>query len=1493
MGLTENPDLIRSVLWTFLLLSGLTRAEDDKCSLPKDAGRCRAMKPGYFYFNDHEKRCESFFYSGCGGNKNQFRSLQECHDTCQHRMDEDKRIPLSHIKSDHCLLGPIHADQKFACMAFFPRYTFNAKTLRCEKYSYGGCGETQNLYKTLTECMSSCLYGDVPSRGGSRVREMLRGRAKAEMETGSVIFPGSDPEDICNLPPVTPSKFACMAFAQMWTYDARQGECVPYVYGGCNKTPNLFNSKEDCQAKCPKKLKDANEWTRPEFCTLPPIKDSQFVCEAFMPRFTFDAEENKCVSYVYGGCLGTKNLFHTLNECQSICDLPNMKTPKTLDVCGLPVVAGLCKAQKPRFGYNKDKKRCEMFLYGGCGGNGNRFSSVQDCVNTCGGSDPETNPVCSMIDCDQQMADFYRAKGCQPIINAGECCPSSWDCTIWDERVMRKDECFVANSKFPMGKFYKQDEAMPELDDGCTMGCFCATSGLDEKWASPTCAAVDCMFSQPPPNAVKCRPIYHDQNQCCSQGLVCDDELESLSQCVIGNKTYSHGQLVDIQSDPCMRCLCKDGFSEDKIGSDEFCHRTDCFSAYSSEKLLQGCRPVFQTGVCCPNDWICPRHLDSVELSRNGQSFEEHEEQQQKDEDEDYNVVSGSEVQVKSPACMLPVVTGSCKSRMKRFHYNRETGICQQFEYTGCQGNENNFKDMRTCIQTCVTKDKLPSALASQTSEPRTTEPCEQVRETGPCKAKRPAFFFDKDSKTCQIFFYGGCKGNDNRFGTFQECSNTCHVDMEAQKAIKEKCNLPKDEGEGRTSKRRWFFNADTNKCQQFIYFGALGNANNFQSHDECLTSCLLSSNELDDPNSSPGEGRSLSSSSTIGGNGLPLPDIQDPEDEKLMKANQMENQLFASDPCLLDREVGLCRAAIPRYNFDRETKQCIKFSFGGCQGNANNFVTKEDCVSKCQKHMIDGGPTVTVELSGRDGINPKCNQPMDVGSCRALKPRFFYNHRRAKCEEFFWGGCGGNQNRFSTKQECLEQCHKEPEDPSDEFSERGLFSGDRPFHPIVFPTPDPTCQSNNETYNVGDEIRFADKKCQICTCSTPPELTCVEKKCPTIAFVEPEGLSCRAVRDEDDCCQVGLECVSRSPPSIGPEKTCALKPCPALGLLKPEGAHCTKKFDPSGCCHIGYDCSDDDKSMDGDLTIINLDDLPREERCKHRACTLLGYLPQPGMKCVHKFDADGCCQIGVDCVPEVTPSVENVDLARQERCKSRMCNLRGYLPKPGHKCTPQMDEDGCCQIGLNCIPEEAPAIDRTEALDISREERCKSQRCLLTGFRPKPGHTCTPQYDKDGCCQTGLECIPDQDTEILENRRERCKGKRCTLRGFLSKPDMICTPKFDDDGCCQIGLDCVSKESPSIRQCALSDCESIDIEPPPNSQCEVILSPDGCCSIGLQCVPDEAPFVEPPLTVNLKCANKICNLMGFLPPREGGVCKKVMDADGCCQVGLDCDSAN
>lgn len=47
----------------------------------------------------------------------------------------------------------------------------------------------------------------------------------------------------------------------------------------------------------------------------------------------------------------------------------------------------------------------------------------------------------------------------------------------------------------------------------------------------------------------------------------------------------------------------------------------------------------------------------------------------------------------------------------------------------------------------------------------------------------------------------------------------------------------------------------------------------------------------------------------------------------------------------------------------------------------------------------------------------------MDDGPCKAHMPRYFFNILTQQCEEFIYGGCGGNQNRFDTIDECKEQC--------------------------------------------------------------------------------------------------------------------------------------------------------------------------------------------------------------------------------------------------------------------------------------------------------------------------------------------------------------------------------------------------------------------------------------------------------------------------------------
>nr|P0DQR1.1 RecName: Full=Kunitz-like toxin PcKuz3; AltName: Full=Kunitz-type serine protease inhibitor PcKuz3; AltName: Full=PI-sphenopitoxin-Pc1c; Short=PI-SPTX-Pc1c [Palythoa caribaeorum] len=51
--------------------------------------------------------------------------------------------------------------------------------------------------------------------------------------------------------------------------------------------------------------------------------------------------------------------------------------------CQQPVKPGLCEAYIPRFFYNTSSKQCEKFIYGGCGGNSNRFLTMKACQDKC------------------------------------------------------------------------------------------------------------------------------------------------------------------------------------------------------------------------------------------------------------------------------------------------------------------------------------------------------------------------------------------------------------------------------------------------------------------------------------------------------------------------------------------------------------------------------------------------------------------------------------------------------------------------------------------------------------------------------------------------------------------------------------------------------------------------------------------------------------------------------------------------------------------------------------------------------------------------------------------------------------------------------------------------------------------------------------------------------------------------------------------------------
>ncbi|KAA2235905.1 hypothetical protein F0L74_32960, partial [Chitinophaga agrisoli] len=55
-----------------------------------------------------------------------------------------------------------------------------------------------------------------------------------------------------------------------------------------------------------------------------------------------------------------------------------------------------------------------------------------------------------------------------------------------------------------------------------------------------------------------------------------------------------------------------------------------------------------------------------------------------------------------------------------------------------------------------------------------------------------------------------------------------------------------------------------------------------------------------------------------------------------------------ANPDCLLPIKTGPCRGSFPRYAYDSSEDKCVEFIYGGCQANANNFETIEECEAAC-----------------------------------------------------------------------------------------------------------------------------------------------------------------------------------------------------------------------------------------------------------------------------------------------------------------------------------------------------------------------------------------------------------------------------------------------------------------------------------------------------------------------------------------------------------------
>ncbi|XP_060116687.1 WAP, Kazal, immunoglobulin, Kunitz and NTR domain-containing protein 1 [Heteronotia binoei] len=94
----------------------------------------------------------------------------------------------------------------------------------------------------------------------------------------------------------------------------------------------------------------------------------------------------------------------------------------------------------------------------------------------------------------------------------------------------------------------------------------------------------------------------------------------------------------------------------------------------------------------------------------------------------------------------------------------------------------------------------------------------------------------------------------------------------------------------------RWHYDSKKGSCVTFRYGGCGGNRNHFDTYEECRLAC---------------------------------PDN-------------------VIDPCSLPVVQGPCKDWEPRWAYNHLMKRCHSFIYGGCEGNENNFDSKESCEDVC-----------------------------------------------------------------------------------------------------------------------------------------------------------------------------------------------------------------------------------------------------------------------------------------------------------------------------------------------------------------------------------------------------------------------------------------------------------------------------------------------------------------------------------------------------------------
>ncbi|KRX73422.1 Papilin, partial [Trichinella sp. T6] len=859
-----------------------------QCSVAYDAGHCK-NETQRWYFDFQLSKCQTFTYSGCGGNGNNYRTEEECEISCkEHRQPvcPKRTSPLVDTNGNlfDCFLQscpsdfkciytsekayccpdilnnevasnlktrPAQCEQKKErgfCDLFELRFYYDVQLEECNYFFYGGCGGNQNNFKRLSDCKQTCggrkdsttrwnqkqiaekLIQLETTQGGEEQQQQQQksSEKKPELKPSRVVQ-DKDPDLI-----VVNTVSSVTVKPAQHTVQTSFSDRIEYGTG----KPSAENSED-------------NKFQR---CSQPAVKGH---CSRRLRRWFWDAKKNQCVQFIYSGCGGNGNNFLTEKHCTDVC----------ADPCMLPKKVGVCRGAFQRWYYDPSANKCRKFIYGGCDGNENNFVGKEECISACvrGDSNSDTIEVDDTDDNDYETTDYT-------------------DEESKDTELVQRLKAAVS---FPVMKVNNNEDLFQPIPIGClqpveTGNC----DGVDVRWH------------------------YNKGNHKCEAFVY----------------TGCNGN------------------------DNNFASQLECVNVCIERLPLNVCHHPVDKGTCKEsyNRWYYDRPKGACKqfsysgCGGNGNNFANEKECLKM-----CNAQSEIDYPASDDICYRPLDVGFCNDEFIRWYYDPSIGDCKLFIFTGCGGNANSFSSSQECRRRCVRGQKTETLTVTnvlqqvvhksdqfkeitvKSDDLSTTESISELEENwNTTRSENEQETPDEhDSKgDTHAVVHAVIDKITKELKENQTASTVGDLEETLVDLVAEgNTSVDLNTRDGRTI--RLDKDSLTKICKQ------LARRIKVDMNDEILQASREHSIPLvpvyTGENGHHSEGQ-------MPGSAIVFAMIND-EQDPLAK-------------CLDELHPGRCSNYVERWYYDRGTKKCRSFQYGGCGGNRNHFYSKENCIFHCER---------------------------------------------------------------------------------------------------------------------------------------------------------------------------------------------------------------------------------------------------------------------------------------------------------------------------------------------------------------------------------------------------------------------------------------------------------------------------------------------------------------------------------------------------------------